>query len=402
MQQPIRIFCSYARDSREDEKDLEKLSRHLANLKHQGLVEIWHANKISPGADTRQEILIHIKKADIILLLVSKDYLQSEDCYNVESVQAAQMEIMGIASVRVILLRPVDWKGAHFSHCQALPKNKRFVSAYSPKDDAFLEIVEDIRKIVQELRQNRYEREARRTQFVETINETHANNFMPPIDVLKVNQIEDVRLGRRTEDIRLSRQTEEPKRVRRTEEPEQRRGSTRATSTDGWGKRKQSARTGSGKQVLDDEIAPSEFTPVLRRSFPGNRRGSTRSVAPRSRSAGITSWNRVRREHNHLIKGWPGVFFFSSLAFDVVGLPAATWFWLNSGILFWLALFISLAIFAVRSITPYRLLVIPFAGFYGLSWGFIIRHYVPSWNLAVIIAIGSFIGLAHFLVFRKI
>ena len=225
---------------------------------------------------------------------------------------------------------------------------------------------------------------------------------MPPIDVLIVNQIEDVGLDRRTEDIRLRRQTEEPKRVRRTEGPEQGRRSTRATSTDGWGKRKQSARTGSGKQVLDDEIAPSEFIPVFKRRFPGNRRGSTRSVAPRSRSAGITSWNQVRREHNHLIKGWPGVFFFSSLAFDVVGLPAATWFWLNSGILFWLALFISLAIFAVRSIIPYRLLVIPFAGFYGLSWGFIIRHYVPSWNLAVIIAIGSFIGLAHFLVFRKI
>jgi hypothetical protein len=63
---------------------------------------------------------------------------------------------------------------------------------------------------------------------------------------------------------------------------------------------------------------------------------------------------------------------------------------------------IYLAIFSVRSITPYRLLVIPFAGFYGLSWGFIIRHYAPFWNLAVVIATGSFIGLAHFLMFRKI
>jgi hypothetical protein len=225
---------------------------------------------------------------------------------------------------------------------------------------------------------------------------------MPPIDVLKVNQIEDVRLGIRTEDIRQNRQTEEPKLVRRTEEPEQRRRSTRTTSSNGQGKRKQSARARSSKQVLDDEIAPSEFTPVLRRRFPGNRSGSTRSVAPWSRPSGITSWNRIRREHNHLIKGWPGVFFFSSLAFDAVGLPAAIWFWLNSGILFWLALFISLAIFAVRSITPYRLLVIPFAGLYGLSWGFIIRHYVPFWNLAVIIAIGSLVSLVHFLVFRKI
>ena len=72
---PIKLFYSY---SHEDEAFREKLERHLAILRRQGVVKEWHDRHISAGREWKDQISEHLKTADVILLLVSSSFLNSD------------------------------------------------------------------------------------------------------------------------------------------------------------------------------------------------------------------------------------------------------------------------------------------------------------------------------------
>ena len=86
---------------------MDKLEAHLSMLKYNGQIEIWHAGKIIAGTDREYERSTHLQNADIILLIVSSDYLASHQCYEVEATQAIQMDNAGIAHVGWIPFRHV-------------------------------------------------------------------------------------------------------------------------------------------------------------------------------------------------------------------------------------------------------------------------------------------------------
>jgi len=69
-----RIFFSY---SHRDEELRDRLETHLSLLKHQGLIEAWHDRRISAGEDWAGSISGEMERADIVLLLVSADFIAS-------------------------------------------------------------------------------------------------------------------------------------------------------------------------------------------------------------------------------------------------------------------------------------------------------------------------------------
>lgn len=98
---PVKIFCCYAR---EDESLLDKLKKHLVPLKWQGLIDVWYDRRISAGLDWEQEINKHLNEAQIILLLVSPDFMGSDYCYGTEMKQALEQHERGEARVIPIIL----------------------------------------------------------------------------------------------------------------------------------------------------------------------------------------------------------------------------------------------------------------------------------------------------------
>src|SRR6266568_7511292 len=114
----VNIFFCYAR---EDEALQKELAKQLSILKRQGHYFIWHDREITPGQEWEREIDSHLKKAQIILLLVSPDFMDSDYCYGIEMKQALERHLAGEARVIPIILRPVHWEGAPFSKLQALP-----------------------------------------------------------------------------------------------------------------------------------------------------------------------------------------------------------------------------------------------------------------------------------------
>ncbi|KFA89873.1 SAV_2336 N-terminal domain-related protein [Archangium violaceum] len=131
---PPELFYAY---SRKDEKLRGFLETHLARLKRQGVIKEWHDQRLSAGQEWKTEVLAHIEHADVILLLVSADFLASDFLDSTEMQRTLDREAAGEALVIPIILRPCDWKDAPFSKLQALPRDAKPVTSWGNREMAF-------------------------------------------------------------------------------------------------------------------------------------------------------------------------------------------------------------------------------------------------------------------------
>lgn len=114
-------------------------------LKRQGVISTWHDRRLVAGDNLDHGIATELDRADIILLLVSSDFLASDYCYGVEVDRALKRNAAGEARVIPIILRPCEWHGAPFGKLLAAPTDGRPVTKWPDIDDAFLDITKAIR-----------------------------------------------------------------------------------------------------------------------------------------------------------------------------------------------------------------------------------------------------------------
>jgi hypothetical protein len=141
----IKIFFSY---SHVDEALRDELEKHLSILKRQGLIELWHDRRIGAGQDFSHQISSHLEDADIILLLVSSDFLASDYCYDIEMKRALERHARGEAVVIPVILRSCDWHGTPFGSILAATKDGKPVTKFPTLDDGFLEVTLAIKKAI--------------------------------------------------------------------------------------------------------------------------------------------------------------------------------------------------------------------------------------------------------------
>jgi len=146
--QAIKIFFCYAH---EDEALREQLARHLSPLQRLRQITGWFDRDIQAGTDWEREIETHLDTANIILLLVSADFIASDYCYTVEMGRALEKHKAETARVIPIILRPVDWEETPIGKLDALPTGKRAVTQWPNQDEAWLNVVQGIRKVVRSL-----------------------------------------------------------------------------------------------------------------------------------------------------------------------------------------------------------------------------------------------------------
>src|SRR6266699_1163705 len=145
----IRIFCSYSDEDRSLQEGLEK---HLSSLVRGGGVVTWNKHKVTAGQERQREIDNQLKRADLILLLISSNFISSDDCYAGDLVNALQRYHVDRIRVIPILLRPCTWDALAFSSLQVLPRSLLPVTQWSNRDAAFTQIVGEIKAVIQELR----------------------------------------------------------------------------------------------------------------------------------------------------------------------------------------------------------------------------------------------------------
>ncbi|HYT46066.1 MAG TPA: response regulator, partial [Methylomirabilota bacterium] len=141
------VFCY----SHTDEALAERLRIQLKSLQRAGYIDIWYDRDIPAGKEWQREIDKELGKAQLILLLVSPDFIASDYCYRVEMKHALERHEQGKARVIPIILRPIRFEDAPFSKLQALPKDAIPITRWSDIDEAFQSIEYGIREAVSEL-----------------------------------------------------------------------------------------------------------------------------------------------------------------------------------------------------------------------------------------------------------
>ncbi len=145
---PIKLFISYAH--RDEDFRLE-LNDQLSNLQRQKIISSWHDRQIVPGQEWAGEIDDALNEARIILLLISARFMASDYCYSKEMLRAIERHDAGEAVVIPIILSACDWQDAPFSKLQALPKDAKPIKGWNDRDEAWLDVVRGIRRVIEAL-----------------------------------------------------------------------------------------------------------------------------------------------------------------------------------------------------------------------------------------------------------
>jgi len=159
---PVKVFISYAH---EDHEWLEKLRKSLTVLeKDEELIQIWDDGELIGGQQWNRQILTHLREAEMILLLISSDFLASDYITRTEIGEAVKRFEDAKANILLIILRSCYWQKKKFGRIEcgdleALPKNERKqllpMSKWSDPDEAFTTVVQGIKRAVENLQRQR-------------------------------------------------------------------------------------------------------------------------------------------------------------------------------------------------------------------------------------------------------
>lgn len=145
MTKEIKVFLSY---SHADEKYKEELDKHFAALKRSDKVETWNDRELQAGTKFDDDIKSHLNQDDIIILLISSDFIASDYCYNIEMQRAIERANNNECKVIPIIVRPCLWTETPIKDILALPKDGKPISKYEDSDEAYLEIVSAVNNMI--------------------------------------------------------------------------------------------------------------------------------------------------------------------------------------------------------------------------------------------------------------
>ncbi|MCO6487686.1 MAG: toll/interleukin-1 receptor domain-containing protein [Phaeodactylibacter sp.] len=148
----INVFVAY---SREDESIRKILDAHLYSLIRQNRIIRWFDGLIEPGKTWIKEIEEKLEIADIVLLLISANFIKSDFCYGEEMKTALKNHEEGKSSVIPIIVSHCSWIEMPFSHLQVLPENGIPMTGreWSDINEACFNVVENIKEKVKAIQE---------------------------------------------------------------------------------------------------------------------------------------------------------------------------------------------------------------------------------------------------------
>lgn len=145
MERPVRVFFSY---SPEDQAFQCQLEKHLKQLERDGHINSWYAHQINPGDNYAEQIAQNLNEAEIILVLISPDFLASDYHHDVELTRALEKHAEKTALVIPIILRHSDWQFSKLKDLSPLPTDGKPIATWEQPDEVWLDIAHELRKIV--------------------------------------------------------------------------------------------------------------------------------------------------------------------------------------------------------------------------------------------------------------
>jgi CheY-like chemotaxis protein len=154
---PVSLFYSYAH---EDEALRLELCGHLKILERRKLLAQWHDRRIQSGEEWDRRIADELQMAELVLLLVSKDFIDSDYIFGKELTIAMQRHAAGMATVVPIIVRAVnieaeDAETFPFMKLQGLPTDMRPVTSWPNRDEAWTDVAKGLRATVKTIHEKK-------------------------------------------------------------------------------------------------------------------------------------------------------------------------------------------------------------------------------------------------------
>ncbi len=140
------VFLSYAH---EDERFLGALCSHLSPLVREEQIEIWYDRKLKAGARVNDAISEQLQDSDIILLLISADFINSTYCYNVELKFALEMHAKKRAIVIPVIIRECAWQLVkQLSELLTIPHDGKAIESWENPNEGYAQVARYISDVL--------------------------------------------------------------------------------------------------------------------------------------------------------------------------------------------------------------------------------------------------------------
>ncbi|MFZ1873177.1 MAG: toll/interleukin-1 receptor domain-containing protein [Chania sp.] len=137
--------------SHADEALRNELEKHLSPLKRMGKITTWHDRRIVPGQEFEHQIDLYFSQADVILLLISSDFIASDYCYQVEMANALERHQRGEAVVIPVILRDCAWHRLPFGSIMAATIDGKPITKFTSHDEGYVQVVDAVSRAIAEM-----------------------------------------------------------------------------------------------------------------------------------------------------------------------------------------------------------------------------------------------------------
>jgi internalin A len=141
----LSLFISY---SHEDERFRDELRGALTAYERMGQLTIWDDTKIVPGQKWEPELLGKLEQAEIIVLLLSNDFISSDYCYLKEMAIARERDKAGVCAIVPIVVRACQYTKLELGDIQAILPGGKPIKQHKDRDAAWLEVTKQLDRVI--------------------------------------------------------------------------------------------------------------------------------------------------------------------------------------------------------------------------------------------------------------
>lgn len=144
----IRAWNVAVSYSHKDERLRRQLASYLKILERANLLRVWYDRQVLAGDRVHEEISNEFQHADMVLLLVSANFIASDYCHDVEMTTSMLRHQRGETVVIPIIVSECPWRTGVLSTLSALPRDGKAVTSWRIREEAWNDVANGIEAVV--------------------------------------------------------------------------------------------------------------------------------------------------------------------------------------------------------------------------------------------------------------
>ncbi|GAB6194349.1 TIR domain-containing protein [Desulfocastanea catecholica] len=190
----MKIFISY---SHADSSHFDLFKKHLVTLKRTGVLKDWSDKELIAGDHLDETIKKNLENSDVVVFLISVDFLNSFYCYQKEFTETIDRLEFSKQRIAPIIVRNCDWKDGIINEYKCITVNDKAISSHIDPDTAWLDVVGQIKEMIHVLEKKKEATKksethgclALRKEFVNELESTSISFHHPIKEKLKLSDI---------------------------------------------------------------------------------------------------------------------------------------------------------------------------------------------------------------------